>query len=394
MKRAYLLFLILILFQVNTFSQELESVWISSHNKNIFIPKKKNNNKDTQSNSYDSLILEEMEVEEIDTSYSEAYMLLDFKNSKEVIVKGIGGKTGKGKYKLRKNKLKIRVENQTLKGRIENNKLIFSFKNGKYRKEELVFEKMRNSELNASLIPDSSTFYNTHWKVIADTSSINYGLNFHFLDSNFVIITRIHSKYRRTNWGEFKIDNYNNHLFLGVINRNFGENYIFNVYKQKNKSYYANTYEVMRFIHKPPLLVNLRLEKIPFLTNSVLDSIKNKLIGNWHAINEPIPCESNKFKLENQYFSLEFEKERFIITKGGNLNYGNKEIPKEIIIKGSWKLSPTGQYLTLQPDNSWTRYVSINVLEMDYAEFDMTIKAFEENYSNTGIIELKKNNKP
>jgi len=393
MKRAHLLLSLLILFQVNTFSQELESIWISSHSRAINFPKKKARNNEKQSNDNDSLIAEEV-VEELDTSYNEFYMLLDFKDSNVVILKGIGGKSGKGKYKLKKNKLVIKVENEKLKGRIENNKVIFSFKYNKYRKEELVFEKMEISELNSALIPDSSDFYNTHWKIITDTSSINYGLNFHFLDSNSVIITRDYGEFGSTNWGEFNIDNYNNHLFISILDKNYPETYCYNVYNQQGETYYANTSEIKFFSNSPPSLVNLSLKKIPFLTSSELESIKNKLIGNWNAIDEAIPCESNKFKLENQYFSLEFEKDKFKITKGGILNYGSKKVPKEIILKGSWELSLTGQYLKLQPDDGWIKYVSINALNMDYAEFYFTVKAIEEPLYHSKNIEFKKNYKP
>lgn len=392
MKRIFLLLPFLILFHENTFSQEIESVWISSHIRTIKNNNQKNINK--APNNGNTSFEEEIVEEEIDTSINFASGALDFINSKEVVLVGIGRKIITGKYKVRKNKISIKSEKGKLKGRIENEKIILGIGKNKYRKEEIIFEKIINSELKVENIPDSSDFYNSHWKVISDTSSIYHGLNFHFLDSNNVIITKHNDKYGVTNWGMFNVDNYKNHLFLSIANRNFGENYLFNIYRQQNQIYFANSYEVKLFTYSPPPLVNLQLEKIPLIANSEIDSIKGKLIGSWLAINDAIPSETSKYNLENQYLEIEFENHKFRIIKGGNLNYGDRIVPKEVTIKGNWELSPTGQYIILNPDDSWTEYVSINQLKMDYAEFYLSIKAIEAQYFQSKNVKFKKNYKP
>lgn len=385
MQRIYLLLSFLILFQENIISQEIESIWISSYRKDL------RKSAESSPNFGDSLLVEE-EVIESDTFYTNAYMLIEFKNSKEIIIKGIGGKSSIGTYKIRKGKLKIKIKNEKLKGRIENDNVVLSFKYSKYLTEEFYFEKIRNSELDSRNLPDSSEFYNTYWKVITDTNSTNYGVSFHFLDSNQVILTRDYGKFGFSNWGEFNIDKYGNHLFISVLDRQFLEDCFFNVYKQNGDTFYANNYDVKPFSESPPPLIELKLKKLSFLEDSEIAKIKDNLIGNWSAINEPIPNESDLwgYSLENQYYNLEFDTSKFRIIKGAVLNDGITKNPKEIILTGNWEISPTGNYLKLHVENSWTRFLTINLLENDYAEFFLCVEAIEEPMKSTETIKMKK----
>ena len=91
------------------------------------------------------------------------------------------------------------------------------------------------------------------------------------MDSAEVIINQDYGDFGYTNWGEWKIDWYNNHLFLGVTDRNRLETKVYHFYDKNGNTLIGNTYEHYLFATEPPPLKDIKLIKQELLDPEVRD---------------------------------------------------------------------------------------------------------------------------
>lgn len=375
-----------------TNGQDLKGIWISTHDKEL---RTVNEREDLQDNEFVTIKLDSTEI---DTFYYEAYMLLDFIDDKNVIVKGLGGRQEKCKYKLKNDNLKIKVKKYNLKGQISENSIVIVDKVSKVETRETFFERLNDSKIKDKIGLDSISFINSNWVVDTDTSSHNFGFNFHFLDSAIAIINQDYGDFGYTNWGEWKIDWYKNHLFLGVTDRNRLETKVYHFFDRTGNTLIGNTYEHYHFATEPPPLKDIRLIKQELLDSTQLKTLEADLIGKWLATNNPLSIDTSFQDLHkvdtilNQKFEIDFKNDNtFRLEKSGTIVKRTDKRYKQDTLTGYWEISQTGKYLVLKPVNSWFRYLTINKLESDYLEIFCEFEAlYDEHMISNETIKMKK----
>ena len=381
--------LLLCLAKEKTIAQGLEGIWISSHEIQILKVHERIDSQDPE------FAMVKLDHEEIDTNYIEMYLIIDFISNKEIIMMGIGGRQLKLNYTYSKKNGKINIKSKqgNLKGRVEKGKLILTDKISRSETNELFFQRITPSELTTVNMLDSSSFYNTNWLVEADSSSFNFGFNFHFVDSNIVIISQDFGTYGYTNWGEFQITSYKNHLFLGFLDRMSLEHKVYHLYDRSENTLIGNTFEHYHFAIDPPPLKHIKLSKKVLLNSDQISLIESQLFGKWKAVNDPIPFDKTfgADTLLNQHFEIEFRTDKnFTMLKSGTITKDSVETQKEVSYSGNWKLSETGKYIELRPIDSWTRYLTISKITMHYLEIYYEIEALDMNLVSSEMIIMRK----
>ena len=388
----YILLGLAILTFSKTNGQDFKGIWISTHDREL---RTVNEREDLQDNEFVTIKLDSTEI---DTFYYEAYMLLDFIDDKNVIVKGLGGRQEKCKYTAKNDNLTIKVKRYKLKGHISENSIVITDKVSKSETRETFFEKLNGSKITDKTGLDSISFVNSNWLVDADTSSHNYGFNYHFLDSAVAIINQDYGDFGYTNWGEWKIDWYKHHLFVGVTDRNRLETKVYHFYDRIGNTLIGNTYEHYHFATEPPPLKDIKLIKQELLDSTQLKALEEDLIGKWMATNNPLSIDPSFYDLckidtiLNQKFEIDFKNNKtFRLEKSGTIVKQTDKISKQDTLTGDWEISKTGKYIVLKPENSWFRYLTINKLKSDYLEIFYEFEAlYDEHLISNETIKMRK----
>lgn len=388
----YLLLGLAILTFSKTNGQDFKGIWISTQKREL---RPVNEREVLQDNEFVSIKLDSTEI---DTYYYEAYMLLDFIDDENVIVKGLFDRQEKCKYAVENNNLEIKVKRYELKGQISENSIVLVDKNIKSVSKETFFERLNDSKIKDKTGLDSISFINSNWVVDTDTLSHNYGLNFHFLDSAIAIINQDYGDVGYTNWGEWKIDCYKNHLFLGVTDRNILEPKFYHFFDRAGNTLIGNTYEFYPFPTEPPQLKAIKLIKQELLDSTQLKTLEADLIGKWIATNNPLSIDTSFqdfYKVDtilNQKFEIVFNDDKtFRLEKSGTIVKRTDKIHKLDTLTGDWEISKTGKYIVIKPVNSWIRYLTIKKLESDYLEIFCEFEAlYDEHMMSNKTIKMKK----
>jgi hypothetical protein len=383
-KKLHILTIIFLILASKLIGQNLDGIWLSSH----FLETTKRNI------PYKS-----------DSIFTKAYLLLDFIDKENVIIKGLGKDKEIGKFSITNNNIRIKVRNDSIEGIFTEKDLIFTLMDTLDSVKKIYLKRIKESKLRKNEIPKNSLFFNSHWKIESESRSKNYGINFHFmhkdsldyLGKNIVLITKDKGLYGYTEIGNYTLDFYKNHLFLGVSNREKLEENVYHIYKLENEIFYAETYEDSYSFTKPLIINNIKIKKLEYLTINQEKDIKSKLNGKWKAINNPIPLDSisSQYKtFKNQSFELTFQKNgKFkLIKKGVFTNNNLKEISKTVISKGKWEISKTGNYIKIETNSGLTKYFTIEKLSNNRLNIFYDVKALEEKshfYYRT-LIELIK----
>ncbi|MCU4166089.1 hypothetical protein [Carboxylicivirga caseinilyticus] len=376
----------------NANSQDLKGIWFSSHVKEL----RSVSERVVISENEDVTI--KLDSTETDTYYEEAYILLDFIDDKNVIVKRLGDGEIKCDYKVKNNKLKVKINNHSIKGQISDNSIFLIDKISKTIIRETYFERIVDSNIIDKTGLDSKSLINTNWLVKTDTSSLNYGFDFHFLDSAFVVINQDFGDNGYTNCGDRKIDWYKNHLFLGIIDRIELEIKVYHFYDRNINALIGNTYEYNFFSNEPPTLKNIELIKKELPDSIVLKSLEKDLIGKWIAINNPIRIDTsfqdfhNIDSLLNPKYEIDFNEDKtFRLTRSGTIVKQGEKIFLEDIPIGKWDIGKTGKYILLKHNDAWTEYVTINKLESDYLEIFCEIEEiYDEKFFRNETVKMVK----
>lgn len=372
--------------------QDFKGIWISTHDREL---RTVNERYDLQD---DEFVTIKLDTAEIDTFYYKAHMLIDFIDDKNVIVKGIGGRQEKCKYTAKNNCLTIKTKEYILKGQISKNSVIISNKRNNSETRETFFEKLNESKITDKIGLDSISFINSNWAVDTDTSSHNYGFNYHFLDSAIAIINQDFGDFGYTNWGEWKIDWYKNHLFVVVTDRDRLETMVFHFYDRTGNTLIGNTHEHYTFATEPPPLKDIKLIKHELLDSVQLKTLEADLTGKWMATNNPLSLDTTfqyKHKVDtilNQIFEIDFNNDKtFRLEKSGTIVKQTDKIYKQDTLTGDWEISKTGGYIVLKPENSWFRYLTINKLKSDYLEVFCEFESlYDEHMTSNETIKMRK----
>ncbi|MDX1830523.1 MAG: hypothetical protein R3342_13365 [Lutibacter sp.] len=339
-----------------------------------------------------------------DSVFKKAYLILDFIDNENVIFKPLGNKKEIKKYSVDKNKIQIRIENDLIKGEFSEKEIILILEETEEYIIKAYLNKITPSSLITAQIPDTTLFFNSSWSIESEPKTENYGVKFNFLDKdsldsldkNIVLIIKNKGLYGYTENGNYNIDFYKNHFFIGILNRHTIEENVYHFYKLENNIFYAETYENFYSFKDPPKLSKIKIHKTEYLTTKQQKDLESKLKGKWKAINNPIPFDSissNYKKLENQSFELIFkESNDFELIKKGILVNENLKVPETVIIKGKWEISKTGNYIKLKPNDSWEKYITIEKLSNDNLKIFYDVETLEENshFSSRTLIELTK----
>ena len=388
----YILLGLAILTFSKTNGQDFKVIWVSTYVREL---RTVNERMDLQDNEFVTIKLDSTEI---DTFIYEAYILLDFIDDKSVIVKGLSGGQEKSKYTIKNNNLEIKVKRNKLKGLISENSIVIVDKVNKAETREIYFERLNDSRIKDKTGLDSISFSNTNWVVDTDTSSHNYGFNFHFLDSAMAIINQDYGDFGYTNWGEWKIDWYKNHLFLGVLDRNRLETKVYHFFDRIENTLIGNTYEHYPFATEPPLLKDIKLKKQELLDSTQIKTLEADMIGKWMATNNPMSIDTSLQDLHkvdtilNQKFEIDFNDDKtFRLEKSGIIIKQTDKIHKQDTLTGEWEISKTGKYIVLKPINSWYRFLTINKLESDYLEIFCEFETlYNEHILSHKTIKMKK----
>lgn len=388
MKKILYILLITISIVGETNAQNYKGIWVSAYEKDI---KTVNERPDIQDGE---TVTVKLDTTEIDTFYYEAYMLLDFIDDRNVIVKALGGRQGIFKYSVKNNNLKIKIKRHRIKGRILENSIVVVDKVSKTESREVFFEQLSDSKIKDKAGLDSVSFINTNWIVETATSSCNY----HFLDSAVVIINQDFGDFGYTNWGEWRFDWYKDHLFVGVTDRDILETKVYHFFDKNESTLIGNTYEHYPFRNEPAQLINIRLIKQELLDSTQLETLEADLIGKWLATNNPLSIDTSFQDLHkvdtilNQKFEIDFHNDKtFRLEKSGTIVKRTDKIYKQDTLTGDWEISQTGKYIVLKPVNSWFRYLTINKLESDYLEIFCEFEAlYDEHMISNETIKMKK----
>lgn len=388
----YTLLSLVVLIFSNTIAQDIKGTWISTHNMELRSVQERETIEDNE------FATTELASNEVDTFYNDVYILLDFIDDKKVIVKALGAGQEMVNYTVRNNKLKIKVKKYKIHGWISKNSVVIMEKVSKSKNNETYFVRLNDSKINDKTGIDSISFINTNWVVNTDTSSHNYGYNFHFLDSATAIINQDFGDYGYTNWGKWKIDWYKKHLFIGVSDMNLLETKVYHFFDKKGNTLIGNTYEHYTFAKEPPPLKNIELIRKEFPESKQLKSLKEKLFGRWIAINNPLSIDSafqylgNVESVLNQKFEINFDEDKtFQLEKSGTIVTPTNKSPQLISITGNWEMGRTGKYIILKPNNKWTKYLTINTLEEDYLEIFCEMEAiYDKNTISNKTVKMVK----
>ncbi|MFD1293830.1 hypothetical protein ACFQ5N_08290 [Lutibacter holmesii] len=328
-----------------------------------------------------------------DTTFNSSFLLLDFIDSQNVIIKTYNNNIEEHQYEKLNNDLNIKIDKENITGIVTDNQIIFSSIIDSFTIKKVFLRRLQPSKLSSSQIPDSTYFNNSQW--IIKSNSLSNKIYYDFLDNENVIITNDFGEIGYSNVGRFGIDSYKNHFFIGIFDAlNWAEN-IYHFYNFNNSVFYAENFFFNEWHeNKTPIYNKLKFtEQIP-LNNEQLDSIKSILIGKWIAVNNPIPQPStSKYdSLKNQRFEMSFSKENtFNIKKSGILIKDQIEDSKEVIFTGTWKLGKNGKYIKLISNIKWPdNYITIKELSENSMQIYFQVRELAGNSVKQQKIELKK----
>lgn len=329
----------------------------------------------------------------LDTVQSAAYALLDFIDNQNVIIKTHENDIERLTYYIEDNKVYINVGKENINGVIEKNQIILTYKNDSIKKGEVFFKKITPSELNSSQLPDSTLFHNTNWILEAEHSSLNKGLSFDILGNDKVIITKVEGDIGYSLSSKFTTDFYKNHFFIGIVDRDFEER-IYHIYKKEDNIFFGESYEVKMFTPTPIEMKKIKFVKKDTLTNKQIDLLRSNFIGNWKAINNPIPFRSSgKYdRLESPKYEISFKEDgSYQFVESGVLIKDNLDIPKEFKDKGIWQLGRTGKYIWLTSNiNRNKNLITIKKISKDSLQIYLTVKHLDRKLYRESYIELRK----
>jgi hypothetical protein len=370
-------------------AQTLEGIWISSSRMDV--------QKRTDSTYFegDEILSKELEKIEIDTFYHNAYALIHFLENREIIFQGIGGKKGLGSYTKALDTLTVVIDTIELKLLNRNENLILLDLDSGWQNSHLIFEKLLPLSSLSKEKMRLDFEKESYWKVKADSNSMNFGYEFHFLDSGHVTLSQFNNEWNAsTSWGEYKTAIYENNLFLYILDRHSLDDRMFRIYSDSTNVLFAQNFDD-NWGDKPPSKHELQLVRAVLPSKKELKEIKKSLTGVWILDDTVLPFDtafSEYKRLDEQFYELNFSKNGdFSISYGGVLTNENESTPRSKEIKGTWEVGPTGRYIKMKIDSGYMEYMTLIDVTKKSLSVGMDTESldFEMTYSHH-LIRLKK----
>ncbi len=384
--RKYLFLIFLYSLNSSLPAQKIEGIWISSNKMNI--------QKRTDSTYLEGveILSKKLEKVKIDTFYHNAYALIHFLDNNEIIVQGIGGKKRLGSYTKLIDTLIVEIDTIKFKMIAKKENLILLDLDTGWQNNHLIFEKLLPS---SSLSKDKIEFNfekESYWKISTDSNSLNFGLEYHFLDSGNVILSQFNDGWNAyTSHGEYETIIYENDLFLYILdwNHSSGSERLFRIYSDSANRFFAQTFE--ENWKEPSSRQELVFIRAILPIKKELNEIKKSLLGTWALDDTLLPFDpdlSEYKSFDDQYYELIFSKNgEFSISYGGVLMDDNERIPSSKQIRGTWEVGSTGHYIKMKIDDYYIKYMTIIGLSTNSLSIAMDTESpdFEITYSNHQI---------
>ena len=349
---------LIVFIQFNTNAQSLEGIWLSSSRVDV---------QQTPDSSYwenGEWRTISLSTPRLDTAYFSAYVLMHFLPQKEVVVKGIGMEENRGTYTRQADTIIMILDTTQLKLFYEKDRLCSIGSGSDWQTSYFVFERLVP---RASLANNDSKIdfhQDPYWKIIADTNSLNLGLEIVFLDSTDVVISQItNNQFSYTSSGEYRTDSYENNFFLYIIDAYSLDDKMFRLFSDSGNSYQAQIYE---FEHdKLPTKRELSLVSAELPSENELNTLKKMLIGMWKLNGQLLEGDTllTDLDIQNEFYELRFTKDGKYTALYEGIS-SNKEDTQLFSEKtdGIWEVGYTGEYILLRENNEHEKYLTLTQL--------------------------------
>ncbi|MEQ8712311.1 MAG: hypothetical protein RIC80_04805, partial [Cyclobacteriaceae bacterium] len=319
-----------------------------------------------------------------------------------LVLGGIGGEFKNGNYKLVVEIIIIEVDIMSLAGILKSGQLLI-FDRDQVPKPYsfLILEKLESTPDLNSKAAYRAILSNEYWRLISDSLSISTGLTYHFIDTNQVLINnnRIYNGIV-DNWnlsvnpGKYRLETYQNQVFLYVIDEIRLEQYFYSVKRKIDGAYLVDSFE-QGWYREPPTKHRVLLKKEVLPSKRDIKKLEKSLLGKWHSIGTAFPFYpelSGYDSIHSEYLTLDFSKSTFLIEYGANLIGKDTSLYKVNRLNGEWELGRTGKYVFLETDEGYHRYMTIKNVTDSSAIVSVSLWAIDEVFIEwQRSIELIKN---
>ncbi len=373
--------LIIVFLSSSLQGQTLDGLWISAYQMNV------QQITERLDPPNEAVLLDQIEL---DTFYQEAFGLIEFLNSHELIFKGLGNPERKVNYVQNVDTIITKVDTLKLKFLINNNRLTLLDPDSSWQFNHFVFERLTPDSTKP--LEFSSFEIGSYWQVDADTTSLNFGLEVFFLDSGEVIISQFSDDLSRTSIGDYHTDTFKNNLFLYLLDGYSLDQKMIRFYDWNQSFLKAQSYE-FGFGDEPPILTSFQLNKLELPSKKSRKTIEKTVVGSWRLLDTGVPFYSefsDYDSLENEYFNFTITKSDFEITYGAEfIKQDQRDLLTETI-NGTWTLGPTGRFLEMTYSNGQISYLTISELTKDSFAFNLSLKTPDSHHGyRSNKIKLK-----
>jgi hypothetical protein len=240
----------------------------------------------------------------------------------------------------------------------------------------------------------SNDFKNSSWKLSSNNDYFN-NVTFHFRDSGIVNTVKRGEKYGSANHGEWRIFNSGSFYCLYVSDRRYMEENIFYLTRKENDELQMLV-DYQDFLEHP-VPIDIKLKPIAKPKAIQLNKIKKTIIGKWDFESFINHTDTVVFdSLINIIHSIEFLPDD-TYRLANNIkyidSYSNELIEYSHEENGKWKLSNTGDYITLETKEKWKRNLAIFSLNSTTVQFDLSY-SYDDHSTFDARIKMIKENEP
>ncbi len=248
-----------------------------------------------------------------------------------------------------------------LKAKIINHKLIVTPNDS----SDFVFIKIKKTFKDKDY--KKKTLANTIWST-KESDSIHK--TYRFLDSSKVLIKTNFDDFHIIDFGEWSYFEEYGLAFLKIINHSNMQEYIL-----KFDSIGNNAYSGFTFFNQGgayPVKHNLTLIKKEFPSSKKIDSIKQRIIGNWISTNDFRKSENFDFILfdkdiEYPKIRIEFQSNSFKMIYTGKHTLFENNLTKQFT--GTWRISKTGDFIELNTLKEYSdKFGNIEIKDSKFQE--------------------------
>jgi hypothetical protein len=310
---------------------------------------------------------------------------------------------GNGIFEFDNNKVRIyNFIDKPKKGTLKNGNTIKS--QGKemiiesFNQDSVVLKLKENKENYIVLYPfksndikfDKSIFANSLWEVQSNLSNLST-IQFHFSDSSSLVCNYHGEKYGYANFGEWRIYQSGKYYILYVSDRINMDEYVFYCSSNSNDEITAIISE--QYFLNYPAVNEVKLVKRPLPTKSQIAEKEKMLLGKWvfQQFYNPIDSLSLLDSLISLDYTIQFMNNgEYELFNGIKSIVRESEVDFSENLSGKWKVSNSGNYIIVDPENRWQEYFSIYSVDMNSLVLDLKYR-YDEHATFSTRMKLKRN---